>query len=78
MTREGVESMGKYDAKLECWATDELVCPYCGRREDESWEIRETDCDEFECSSCGKVFMYSAEVRLEFTSWEVEDGSDGR
>lgn len=70
--------MGKYDAKLECWATNELVCPYCGYREDESWEIRETDCDEFECSSCGKAFMYSAEVRLEFTSWEVEDGSNGR
>ena len=34
---------------------EEIVCPYCGYEHSDSFEVEDED-EDFECSSCGRVF----------------------
>lgn len=51
----------------EQYDTDELVCPWCGYKDPDSWELGDED-DAYECPNCGRVFEYSSEVARTFTS----------
>ncbi|CAK0762117.1 hypothetical protein CCP3SC1AL1_3010004 [Gammaproteobacteria bacterium] len=47
---------------------DEIVCPYCNERWDNSWEtIREEDSiEEIECYECGKKFYGQKIVSIDY------------
>ncbi len=47
--------------------TDNLICPYCGYEETDSWELGESS-DNHQCGSCDKTFVYETEVSRSFTS----------
>ncbi len=51
----------------EQYDTDELVCPWCGYKDPDSWELADED-DEYECPNCGRVFEYVSEMSRTFTS----------
>ena len=55
--------------------TYELVCPYCGYRDSDSWELGESD-DAHMCEDCGKVFEFTTENVRTFWSWKLKEDKD--
>ena len=49
-------------------ATDNLICPWCGYENRDSWELPDEDDDFYECPECGKTFEYAVEITRTFTS----------
>lgn len=48
-------------SKFDCEYTNELVCPYCGEEQSDSWEIlsNSDECGDTDCQYCNKNFDYS-------------------
>lgn len=53
--------------KNEQFETEELVCPWCGYSDPDSWELADAD-DEYECPSCEKIFEYERNIEVTYTS----------
>ena len=51
--------------------TDDLVCPYCGWIDLDSWERSEA-ADSTQCGECEKHFRYETETTRTFTSEKVD------
>ncbi len=51
--------------------TDEVVCPYCGAEQGESWELADNN-DDYDCNECGKVFGYERDIEVTYRSWKKE------
>lgn len=51
--------------------TDDLVCPYCGHAQSDSWECGESS-EEYHCGECHKKFSYETETYRTFTSRKVD------
>lgn len=51
--------------------TDDIVCPYCGHTEGDSWECSDEE-DEHECVNCGSIFSYQREVTVNYCSQPVK------
>ncbi len=49
--------------------TREVVCPYCGYEEGDSWEL--PDDGEHECGGCEKTFIYYRDVEVTYTSMKI-------
>jgi DNA-directed RNA polymerase subunit RPC12/RpoP len=47
--------------------TKEIVCPYCGYEQGDSWEY-DGECDELECAECGKKFHYSRDISVSYST----------
>lgn len=56
----------------EPWGTDEIVCPWCGYEQLDSWEMPDSD-DECECNECGKLFAYERDIQVTYSSERVEE-----
>src|SRR4051812_47600327 len=52
--------------------TDEITCPWCGYKYEDSWEY-EDDQDEMECSDCGKKFSMSKRIEVDYSTYRDED-----
>lgn len=63
------------DGEEEPTFTDEIVCPWCGHEQGDSWEAPDSD-EECECYECGKIFAYERDVEVTYSSHRVEDVSD--
>lgn len=49
--------------------TPQIVCPYCGYIDQDSWEIAGDDeCGEADCGECGRSFYWSHYVRVTYTT----------
>ena len=58
--------------------TDEIVCPYCGEEQGDSWEWgtgREED-SESECGYCDKTFRWSRNIEVTYTTRKMEEKPD--
>lgn len=55
--------------EIDTTHTDDPVCPYCGCKQDDYWEVigNKEDCDMF-CDSCGKAFRVSVYTKHAFTT----------
>lgn len=40
----------------------DLICPFCGHRHMDSWELDDGSEHEYECASCGALLEYDTEV----------------
>lgn len=49
--------------------TRNLVCPYCGYEDLNSWECTHDSGEEI-CGSCGEEFEYEREVSVSYTTWK--------
>jgi uncharacterized Zn-finger protein len=55
---------------IDCVATDEVVCPYCGNEHSESYEFFEGNRDDTEvtCTECERDFRASRDVSVSYSS----------
>lgn len=57
--------------------TDDIICPYCGHKDRDSWEVdfggMEGDTD-VNCGACGEEFHASRSVSVSYSSWKKEEG----
>ena len=58
--------------KINCDYTDEVVCPYCGHEQSDSWEYEEYH-NPIECGECGKEFKFSRQVEVTYCTWKMEE-----
>lgn len=50
--------------------TDEVVCPYCGKEQGDSWELSSDDGD-LDCYHCGRRFMYTRTVSVDYSTHPI-------
>lgn len=58
--------------RIEHKYTDEVVCPWCGYKQSESYELFESHYDETtdtECHECAKPFMAEKIVTVEYSTY---------
>lgn len=55
----------------EC--TDEIVCPYCGAKFSDDWELE--DEQDVECGECGKMFHMEPTFSVTYTTSKIEEGT---
>ena len=55
-------------------STDEIVCPYCGRIETDSWEEQpdEEDLGELECQTCFETYIAERYVSVTYSTEMIE------
>ena len=54
--------------------TKEIVCPYCGHEQSDSWEIMGNDEDgETDCDECEKSFRWSAHIDITYCTEKMEN-----
>lgn len=49
--------------------TEQIVCPYCGDTNDDSWEY-DSDEGEVDCPSCEKRFHYQRHRDISYTTYK--------
>ncbi|MCM3739214.1 hypothetical protein M3210_02915 [Oceanobacillus luteolus] len=49
----------------------EVVCPYCGSEQSDSWELDGSDGEENEtyCGTCGEDFVYIRNIEITYSSY---------
>lgn len=47
--------------------TDEIVCPWCGYKYSDSWELTQNDGEE-ECRECRKSFSYYRDIKTTYNT----------
>ena len=56
-------------SNIDCRFTDEVVCPYCGQKFSDSWELDDSD-DEMYCDECEKDFAFERHVIVTYSSYK--------
>lgn len=51
--------------------TNNIICPYCGYEDMDSWECSDSE-DEEICGNCGSTFSYERIVTVEYNSYPVK------
>ena len=46
---------------------NQIICPYCGEENEDSWEFGDSE-DEQECYECGKYFSWERHTSVSYTS----------
>lgn len=54
----------KYEDQLD----NELICPYCEHRFDNSWESCSEDSEKIDCPNCGKYFWGYMQKSIDYNS----------
>lgn len=57
--------------------TSKIVCPYCGYKFKDSWEIDSgnQDIGECDCHQCEKTFIAYRNVEVTYNTWRKEDNN---
>ena len=60
--------------KINCEYTDDVICPYCGHVQMDSWELipDHEECSETDCGECGEAFEYCVHKSITFTSFKKD------
>lgn len=68
---ETAKTIDPWDYKYE----PDITCPYCGYKDEDSWEHHLGDGDEeaIECSGCEKTFDVRCDVSVAYTSTPRSD-----
>ena len=54
--------------------TDEIVCPHCGHKEDDSWDRGEGETiGDVECDECGETFYALRVITIDYTTSKTND-----
>jgi len=49
--------------------TDEVICPHCGYKEDNSWEMQN---DRYDCDDCGGAFLLERDITVTYTTTAMD------
>jgi len=55
--------------------TKEIVCPYCGFKFEDSWEVSGDDGD-ITCDDCGKEFSFERIKDITYTTYAKENNNE--
>lgn len=64
------------EVKINHEDTNEIVCPYCGYKMSDSWEMSDDE-DSWECSDCQETFSYKRNISISYTSRKKQCLEDG-
>ena len=58
--------------EIDCRFTDLAVCPYCGHKNRDSWELGDggEECGEDECGECGEEYRWSRLVSISYSTYK--------
>ena len=63
--------------EIDCACNKEIVCPYCGKEQMDSWETSSSmsngEQDTRGCEHCGKEFNFSIDMDITYNSWKLKD-----
>lgn len=59
------------EKEIDCRATEEVTCPYCGYEYSDSWEFGD-DTDRLKCPECNKEFDVSSETTRTFSTSKID------
>lgn len=73
--------------EIDCDGTDEIVCPYCGKKHDPDYlELgEEEETDTYICDDCDKIFHYtiyysdptfSSETNEKYCNWKIKNAKE--
>lgn len=51
----------------DCNGTRNIICPFCGYEDDNTWEQDESE-EEIECCNCGRSFDVEVEYTVSYTT----------
>ena len=54
---------------------DEVVCPYCGYKDEDTFEYNEDE-SEVECLHCNRKFVYVREICVKYTTHRIDDDGE--
>jgi len=56
--------------EIDCDYTDEVVCPYCGYKDSDSYEYfgRSSDSTNVQCNECDKYFRASQMISVDYST----------
>lgn len=63
--------------EIDCWGTDEIVCPHCGYEYSESHEYLQDNMPtqlKLNCENCSGVFICTPEYSLAYYSEIIQKG----
>jgi len=46
---------------VDCYEEPELICPFCGHINPESWDL-EDNCNGYTCPNCNRKFAFNSRV----------------
>lgn len=51
----------------------QIVCPYCGHRHEDSWEMAGNDEEDVECDcyACDKTFRVTTHISIKYSSHQL-------
>ena len=55
---------------IEKFMVDDIICPYCGWKDTDSWESNlnhDGECETLECPDCYKKFLMTFNLRVSYT-----------
>lgn len=52
--------------------TNEVVCPYCGYKDRDSWELSDNDGETY-CGRCDKEFAYTRNISISYCTSKIEE-----
>ena len=47
---------------------DEIICPHCGFRHEDSYELADSDGEEIECDECGNKYILLVDICISYTT----------
>lgn len=64
-------------SEFDCDFRDNIVCPYCGYTNTDSWEINfgSNEDTETDCGMCSTTFRVSRHVDISYSSSKLEEGA---
>lgn len=60
--------MSDHGKEIDCRFTDEIVCPYCGKVQSDSWEY---ESGKNECGWCELDFMLEVNETITYSSYKI-------
>ena len=51
--------------------TYNLVCPYCGYKDEDAWELSDNESETY-CSRCDKEFAYTRHVSISYSTSKID------
>jgi hypothetical protein len=51
--------------------TEEIVCPYCGEEQTDSWELS-ANSGELDCGNCENKFTYERDIQITYSTQKLK------
>ena len=53
---------------IDTMLEDEITCPHCGFRHEDSYELADSDGEEIECDECGNKYILLVDICISYST----------